>query len=62
MLRIYMTILIVIILLFPFYSVNIEFPMWTWKFKEVMEIDSRYIASGILFILASIRLLRWIYS
>jgi len=28
--------------------------MWTWKFKEVMEIDSRYIISGILFILASI--------
>ena len=54
MLRIYMTILIVIILLFPFYLVNIEFPMWTWKFKEVMEIDSRYIISGILFILASI--------
>ncbi len=54
MLRIYMTILIVILLLFPFYLVNIEFPMWTWKFKEVMEIDSRYIISGILFILASI--------
>lgn len=54
MLRIYMTILIVIILLFPFYLVNIEFPMWTWKFKEVMEIDSRYVISGVLFILASI--------
>ena len=53
MLRIYMTILIIVILLFPFYLVNIEFPMWTWKFKEIMEIDSRYIISGILFILAS---------
>lgn len=54
MLRIYMTILIVIILLFPFYLVNIEFPMWTWKFREIMEIDSRYVISGVLFILASI--------
>lgn len=53
MTRIYMTLAIIVILLFPFYLVNIEFPMWTWKIKEVMEIDSRYIISGILFILAS---------
>lgn len=51
--RIYMTIAIVIILLFPFYLVNVEFPMWTLKLREVIEIDSRYIISGILFIIAS---------
>jgi len=48
-----MTIIIIVILLFPFYLINIEFPMWTWNFKEVMEIDSRYIISGGLFVLAS---------
>ncbi|HOO67862.1 MAG TPA: CDP-diacylglycerol--glycerol-3-phosphate 3-phosphatidyltransferase [Bacilli bacterium] len=53
MTRIYMTIIIIVILLFPFYLINIEFPMWTWNFKEVMEIDSRYIISGGLFVLAS---------
>ena len=53
MIRIYMTLAIIVILLFPFYLVNIEFPMWTWKIKEVMEIDSRYIISGALFLLAS---------
>lgn len=51
--RIYLTILIIIILLFPFYLVNIEFPMWSLKLREVIEIDSRYIISGILFIIAS---------
>lgn len=52
--RIYLTVIIIIIMLFPFYQVNIEFPMWTWNFKEVLEIDSRYIISGILFIIASL--------
>ena len=27
--------------------------MWTWRFKEVIEVDSRYIISGILFVIAS---------
>ena len=54
MTRIYMTLLIIVILLFPFYLVNLEFPMWTWKLKEVIEIDSRYIISGGLFLLASL--------
>ena len=44
---------IIIILTFPFYQVGIEFPMWTWRFKEVIEVDSRYIISGILFVIAS---------
>ena len=54
MLRIFMTIAIIVILLFPFYQVNVEFPLWAWKFKEVIEVDSRYIISGILFVLASL--------
>lgn len=51
--RIYLTLIMIIILIFPFYLVNIEFPMWTWNFKEVIEVDSRYIISGIIFIIAS---------
>lgn len=51
--RIILTIVIIIILTFPFYQVGIEFPMWTWRFKEVIEVDSRYIISGILFVIAS---------
>lgn len=52
--RIILTVAIIVIMLFPFYQVNIEFPTWTWKFKEVLEIDSRYIISGILFVIASL--------
>ena len=51
--RIILTVVIIIILTFPFYQVGIEFPMWTWRFKEVIEVDSRYIISGILFVIAS---------
>ena len=51
--RIILTVDIIIILTFPFYQVGIEFPMWTWRFKEVIEVDSRYIISGILFVIAS---------
>lgn len=51
--RILITILIIVIMLFPFYQVNLEFPTWTWNFKEIIEIDSRYIISGILFMIAS---------
>jgi len=53
MIRIYLTLLIIIILIFPFYLIGIEFPMWTWRLKEVIEIDSRYIISGVLFLIAS---------
>lgn len=49
--RIILTVVIIIILTFPFYQVGIEFPMW--RFKEVIEVDSRYIISGILFVIAS---------
>ncbi len=54
MTRIIFTVMIIIIFLFPFYQVNFEFPMWALKFNEIIEIDSRYIISGILFVLASL--------
>ncbi len=52
--RIFMTVLIIIILLFPFYQINFEFPILTWNYGEIIEIDSRYLISGVLFILASL--------
>ena len=33
---------------------SIEFPVWALKLKEVIEIDSRYIIGGVLFVLASL--------
>ena len=51
--RIILTIIIIILFLFPFYEMNIEFPMWVIRAKEVIEIDSRYIIAGILFLIAS---------
>ena len=52
--RIIFTIMIIILFLFPFYQMNLEFPIWILRFKEVIEIDSRYIIGGILFIVASL--------
>lgn len=51
MFRIFLTFVIVFILLFPFYTVGIEFPKYL--VSEIV-VDSRYIISGILFIIASI--------
>lgn len=51
--RIYLTLIIIVLLLFPFYLVNIEFPMWKLDLKEVLEIDSRYVIAGVLFLIAS---------
>lgn len=50
--RILMTLAIILILVFPFYMVNISFPKIIVNEKLIL--DSRYIISGILFILASI--------
>ena len=48
--RIIFTIMIIVLFLFPFYQMNLEFPMWALNLgKEVLEIDSRYIIGGILF-------------
>lgn len=52
--RIIFTILIIVLFLFPFNQMNFEFPMWSLNFKEVIEIDSRYIIGGILFVIASL--------
>ena len=52
--RIIFTIFIIILFLFPFNEMNIEFPIWVLDFKEVIEVDSRYIVGGVLFLLASL--------
>ena len=54
MLRIILTVVLIVLFLFPFYQMNIEFPMWLVNGKEVIEIDSRYIIGGVIFIIASI--------
>jgi len=51
--RIILTIFIIILFLFPFHEMNIDFPMWALKTKEVIEIDSRFIIGGIIFLIAS---------
>ena len=52
--RILFTIFIIILFFFSFYQVNFNFPMWAINVGEVIEIDSRYIFGGILFLLASL--------
>ena len=52
--RIIFTILIIVLFLFPFYQMNLEFPMFVLDLGEKIEIDSRYIIGGILFIVASL--------
>ena len=51
MLRIGLAILIIVILLFPFYTINISFP--DFKVEDLI-INSKYILAGILFVIASI--------
>ncbi len=50
--RIFITLVIIFILLFPFYNINISFPKYT--IDGTILIDSKYIISGILFIIASL--------
>ncbi len=55
MTRIIFTLFIIILFLFPFHLVNIEFPVWALNIgNEVIEIESVYIISGILFVIASL--------
>ena len=49
--RIIMTVIIIILCLFPFYSIGINLP--TINFKGII-MESKYLISGVLFILASI--------
>lgn len=50
LLRIVLSIAIIVLLLFPFYRVGIEFP--TFLYHDIL-IDLRYILSGVIFIFAS---------
>ena len=50
--RIVMSIIIIIILLFPFHEVGIDFP--TYLIKESIVVNTKYILVGFLFIIASI--------
>ncbi len=49
--RIFMSILIIFLCLFPFYSLNIEIPQYN---VNGIIIDLRYIISGVIFIIASL--------
>ena len=49
--RIFMTVIIIFLCLFPFYAVNIEIPKYN---VNGIIVDLRYILSGIIFIIASI--------
>lgn len=51
--RIILTVLLILLFLFPFHNMNITFPMWALNFNEVIEIDSRYVFGGIIFLVAS---------
>lgn len=50
--RIIMSLIIIIILLFPFHEVGIDFP--TFLIKGSIVIDIKYIIAGVLFIIASL--------
>ena len=52
MFRIFLTLCIVALLLFPFYEIGYAFPKYV--IENVVEIDFRYIIAGILFIIASL--------
>ena len=50
--RIFLSILILVILLFPWYQFGIEFP--TFLLRGTMTIESKYLIVGIIFIIASL--------
>ena len=52
--RLFLTIVIILLFLFPFNQMGISFPSYALTINnEILEIDSIYIISGILFIIAS---------
>lgn len=51
-LRLILSIVLIVILLFPFYAVNIDFP--SYILNEKIVIDSKYIIAGFIFIIASL--------
>lgn len=50
--RILLTFIIIFILLFPFYNLNVNFPKYT--IDGTILIDSKYIIAGVLFVIASL--------
>ena len=52
MVRIVLSVIIMILLLFPFYELGIQFP--TYLINGNILVDSRYIIAGVLFIIASL--------
>ena len=53
--RIIVTVIIIFVLLFPFYNVNIQFPEFIVNSSNnEMVVNTKYIIAGILFIIASI--------
>lgn len=50
--RIFLSIVILVILLFPWYQFGIEFP--TFLINETITVESQYVVAGILFIIASL--------
>lgn len=52
MFRLFLSIVLVIILLFPFYAINVNFK--TFVVNDLIIIDTKYIIAGIIFIVASL--------
>lgn len=50
--RIVMTLIIIVLLLFPFYEIGMEFP--TFEINGTISMDLKYVIVGIIFIIASI--------
>lgn len=50
--RIILSLAIIILLLFPFYAINVEFPKYLIDGKII--IDSKYIIAGIIFVIAAL--------
>jgi CDP-diacylglycerol--glycerol-3-phosphate 3-phosphatidyltransferase len=50
--RLILAVIIIVILLFPFYAINIEFP--TYIFNDKIVVDSRFLIAGVIFIIASL--------
>ncbi len=51
-LRMFLAIVIIFLLLFPFYTINVYFP--TYLIDDTLIVDSKYIIAGILFVIASL--------
>jgi CDP-diacylglycerol--glycerol-3-phosphate 3-phosphatidyltransferase len=51
MFRIFLTLIIIVILLFPFHTLGFDFPKYM---VDTIYVDSKYVIAGILFIIASL--------